>query len=70
VASENEKVEFGIVLHIDSYDLHGNRFFDENELESLFYLDHLLFLSRVMAVFFPVSSVGGPLFDMCRPFHP
>jgi hypothetical protein len=22
----------GVILHIDSYDLHGNRCFDENEL--------------------------------------
>jgi hypothetical protein len=27
----------GVFLHIDSYDLHAIRFFDENEVESLFY---------------------------------
>jgi hypothetical protein len=32
-----EKVAYGAVLHIDSYDLHGIGLFDENELESLFY---------------------------------
>jgi hypothetical protein len=35
--SENAKVASGVVLHIDSYDLHGIGFFDKNELESLFY---------------------------------
>jgi hypothetical protein len=48
--SENEKVASGVIPHIDSYDLHGTRFYDENELESLFILDRLLFLSRVMSV--------------------
>jgi hypothetical protein len=32
-----QKVAPRVVLHIDSYDLHATRFFDENELESLFY---------------------------------
>jgi hypothetical protein len=32
-----KKVAYGVVLHIDSYDLHDNRFFDENDVRSLFY---------------------------------
>jgi hypothetical protein len=31
------KVASGVILRMDSYDLHGIGFFDENELESLFY---------------------------------
>jgi hypothetical protein len=45
---------------MDSYDLHGIGFFDENELESLFIFDYLFFLSRVMAVCFPSSEMGVP----------
>jgi hypothetical protein len=52
-------VASGFVLHMDSYDLHATRFVDTNELESLFY--SLLFFSRVMAVSFPVSEVGGAI---------
>jgi hypothetical protein len=32
-----QKVMSGVVLHMDSYDLHPIRFFDKNELESRFY---------------------------------
>jgi hypothetical protein len=32
-----QKVASGIVMRMDSYDLHVRRFFDENELEFLFY---------------------------------
>jgi hypothetical protein len=35
--SENGKVASGVVLPMDSYDLHGIGFFDENELESVCY---------------------------------
>jgi hypothetical protein len=35
--TENAKVASGVVLHIDSYDLHGIGFFVGNELQSLFY---------------------------------
>jgi hypothetical protein len=45
-----EKVGYGIFLHIDSYNLHDNKFFVENELSLSFILDRLLFLSRVIAV--------------------
>jgi hypothetical protein len=58
--SKNEKVASRIVLHIDSYDLHGTRFFAENELASLFYFDYLLFLSRLMTVFSPLSDLAEP----------
>jgi hypothetical protein len=34
--SKNEKVASGVVLQIDSCDLHHNRFFVGNELDSLF----------------------------------
>jgi hypothetical protein len=65
-----EKVASRVVLLINSYDLHGIRFLDENELESLFFnLNRLLFLSRVMAVFFPVSDFWGLQFHTCRQFH-
>jgi hypothetical protein len=53
-----QKVASGVVLHLDSYDLHDIGFFDKNELESLFVFDRFLFLSRVVAVSFAFSEVG------------
>jgi hypothetical protein len=53
------KAASGIMLHIDSDDLHSIRFFPENKVESLLILNRLLFLSRLMAVFFPLSDLTG-----------
>jgi hypothetical protein len=48
-------VASGVVLHIDSWDLHDKRFFVENDLESLFYS-----LSPV------VSFSTQPFFKACH----
>jgi hypothetical protein len=64
-----EKVGSRVFLHIDSYDLHDNRFCVEKELSLCFTLDRLLFLSRVMAVFSRCQTWRGRQFEACPQFH-
>jgi hypothetical protein len=52
--SENAKVASAVVLRMDSYDLHNIGFFDENELESLFYSELLVVSFSSYGRFFPV----------------
>jgi hypothetical protein len=54
-----KKVASGVVLYIDSCDLHDNRFFVENELESLFFSRSLVVSFSTHRYFFPVVRFGG-----------
>jgi hypothetical protein len=61
--SENEKVASGVVLHVDSYDLHATRFFDKNELESLFYSWSFVVSFSIFGRVFSMAVLGRSGFD-------
>jgi hypothetical protein len=61
-------VACGVILHIDSYDLHGTGFFDENELESLFYSGSLVVSFSFYGPVVPGVRFRGPQFDTCSLF--
>jgi hypothetical protein len=54
-----QKVVSGVVLRMDSYDLHSTRFFDKNELDLLFYSWSLVVSFSSNGLFFPGFRGGA-----------